>query len=80
VPSEHTTPQTASRNLQPEDVGPAIVVPTQYREEEDHIEQLRAQKAAIARERERKEEIYAMRAEEERLDAAIAMLESRRRQ
>jgi hypothetical protein len=62
----------------PADVGPAIVIPAPYREEENRIEQLRAQRAAVARDRERKEEIDRMRAEEERLDRAIAELESRR--
>jgi hypothetical protein len=62
----------------PADVGPAIVIPAPYREEENRIEQLRAQRAAVARDRERKEEIDRMRAEEERLDKAIAELESRR--
>jgi hypothetical protein len=62
----------------PADVRPAIVVPTPYREEEARLEQLRAQKAAVARERERKEEIDRIRAEEKRLERAIAELESRR--
>lgn len=62
----------------PADVGPAIVIPSPYHEEEARLEQLRAQRAAVARERERKEEIDRMRAEEERLDRAIAEIESRR--
>jgi hypothetical protein len=62
----------------PGDVGPAIVVPAPYGQEDHRIEQLRAQRAAVARDRERKEEIERMRAEEERLDRAIAELENRR--
>lgn len=73
--SEHTSPLIVSGAIQPADVGPAIVIPKDGREEENQIERLRAQKAAIARERERKEEIYAMRAEEERLEAVIEQLE-----
>jgi hypothetical protein len=69
--------QTDSNQHTPADVGPAIVVPTPYREEENRLEQLRVQRAAIARDRERKEEIDRMRAEEERLDRAIAELEGR---
>jgi hypothetical protein len=72
------TRKTYKRNQHtPADVGPAIVVPTPYREEENRLEQLRVQRAAIARDRERKEEIDRMRAEEERLDRAIAELEGR---
>jgi hypothetical protein len=69
--------QTDSNQHTPADVGPAIVVPTPYREEENRLEQLRVQRAAIARDRERKEEIDRMRAEEERLDRASAELEGR---
>jgi hypothetical protein len=39
---------------------------------------LRLEKAAVARDRERKEEVDRMRAEEERLDKAIAEVEARR--
>lgn len=60
------------------DVGPAIVIPATYLEEDNRLEQLRAQRAIVVRDRERKEEIERMRAEEERLGRAIAELESRR--
>lgn len=70
--------ELSNMHTTPADVGPAIVIPTPYREEEARLEQLRAQRAAVARERERKEEIDRMRAEEDRLDRAIAELESRR--
>jgi hypothetical protein len=62
----------------PTSMEPTVAVSTQYRGNEDQIEQLRAQRAVVARERERKEEIERMRAEEDRLDRAIAELESRR--
>lgn len=75
--SLHNAPANASYST-PGDVGPAIVVPTAYSDEDTRLEQLRAQRAKVARERERKEEIDRMRAEEERLDRATAELESRR--
>jgi hypothetical protein len=69
-------------NSTPADVDPATAIPTpcRYREEEEEanrLEQLRAQRAAVARDRERKEDVDSMRAEEERLDRAIVELESR---
>jgi hypothetical protein len=67
-------PAYGSRTV-PEDVGPAIVIPTPYREEVNRLEQLRAQRAAVAREREHREEINRIRVEEERLDMEIAELE-----
>jgi hypothetical protein len=65
----------AGTRILPRDVGPAIVIPTPYSEEDSRLEQLRAQRAAVAREREHREEINGIRAEEERLDRAIAELE-----
>lgn len=71
--------ELSSMYATPTDMGMAAVAPTQYNGDEDRLEQLRVQRAAVARERERKEEIDRMRAEEDRLDRAIAELESRRR-
>jgi hypothetical protein len=74
LPVYAPVPAHGSRTM-PEDVGPAIVIPTPYRGEENRLEQLRAQRAAVAREREHREEINRIRVEEERLDMAIAELE-----
>jgi hypothetical protein len=78
IPS-HNVDTTAEQRM-PADVGPTIVVPTPYNEVSKHnqLEQLRLQKAAVSRDRERKEEIDRMRAEEERLAKAIAELETGR--
>ncbi|KAH7085909.1 hypothetical protein BKA63DRAFT_28670 [Paraphoma chrysanthemicola] len=75
-------PPAATQTLQthfPADVGLAIVIPAPYIDENAELERLKAQRAALARERERKEEIERMRREEERLDWAIRDLEVRRR-
>jgi hypothetical protein len=83
IPSHNVNTTTEQR--MPADVGPAIVVPTPYNEvptlhakNHNQLEQLRLQKAAVSRDRERKEEIDRMRAEEERLAKAIAELETGR--
>jgi hypothetical protein len=81
-PSELSSTRDTYTNLSdhaPADGGPAVMVPAPHMSEEDvQLKQLRNQRAAVARDRERKEEIDRMRAEEERLNQAIAELESRR--
>jgi hypothetical protein len=51
---------------------------TSHTRGDNQFEQLRLQKAAVARDSERKDEIDRMRTEEERLDKAIVELETRR--
>jgi hypothetical protein len=73
------TPTVDTESTTSEHVHLATEVPIPCEEEEQkRLEQLRVQRAVVTRDRARKEKIERMRAEEERLDSAIADLESSR--